>query len=606
MKAGLATILLAGGLAASDAITQDSLADRAVPWPPAAGQSGTRSADGRCIAYVDRTTRELNIWDAETGTAREITRMAAEGGEIGGPVISWDCRLVAFRGRSKGQGQALRLISATAADPAATRVLTNEPAIAPLEWSKDGTRLLVINESSNPFAIGVVDVASGALRVLKSIRPSWLRYVTLSPDGSFVAYDVRSDETDRRRSVFLLRIDDGTETPLLTTPHWNSVVGFTPDGGSLVVLSDRSGSIDLWRLPIAKGRLAGEPVLLKSGFDGIPRALTARGSVLYQRPTGPPAAKIFTVAIDADGRSTGPAKPYPVHDSLAFHRYPRWSTDGTSFMYLTSRQTGPAISIRSPQRELALEVPLAINSLLTFAVTTFEWSPDRRSVVFRRGDGLSIVDVESGVVRNIATGSPNTRYFHPQFTRNGRTIAHFKSDGRPPEERWSYVERDLDSNVERVIVDDLTEFMRGRYPASRSPDGRFLLAMVYGDAQTTLFAYDSTTSEVRQILRVNQPAALNHYGDLRWMPDGRAVVGTLRNATLDDQEIWWIPVDGRPATKIEVGVAPIGETAIAIHPNGREIAFVGGYPIAATMPLSRGPRDVGAGVEFRVLDPVNR
>ena len=608
MKTSVATTLVALALTTAAALSQDSPVDRVVPWPPGAGRGGSISADGRWIAYVDRTTRELNVWDTKTGTARQITGLVAEGGEILSQSISWDGRWVAFGSRIKGQGQALRLAPVDGTEPAASRIVIKGSPIEPREWSRDGTRLLVTVESGNMLDIGVVDIESGELRVLKSVRPSWLRFATLSPDGAFVAYDVRSDETDRRRSIFLVSTDGSRETPLLTTPNWNSVVGFAPDGKSVVVLSDRSGSIDLWRLPIANGQRSGEPVLLKSGFDGMPRGVTAQGGVLYERPNGPPAAKIFTVAIDDDGRATSPAKQYSSHDSRAFHRYPRWSSDGSAFMYLTSRVTGPMLSIRAAANESVRETPLALTSLLTFAVSTFDWSPDRRSIVFRRGGtGFSVVDVDAGAVRNVATSSP---VFHPQFTRDGRAITYFRSAEQkddsarqptPSGARWSYAERDLASGVERVIV-DLTEFMRGRYPAGRSPDGRFLLAMVYTTAPTALFAYDMTTSETREVFRVNQPMALNHYGDLRWMPDSRTIVGTLRTATLDDHELWWIPVDGRPAKRIDVGVSPIGETGIAIHPNGREIAFVAGYPIAATMPLMRGAHHVGADVECRVLE----
>jgi hypothetical protein len=62
-----------------------------------------------------------------------------------------------------------------------------------------------------------------------------------------------------------------------------------------------------------------------------------------------------------------------------------------------------------------------------------------------------------------------------------------------------------------------------------------------------LMAYDTTTAEVREIIRAPGNQAFNHDGDLQGTPDSRAIittVATVMHAAGNEQE-WRIPIDGR-------------------------------------------------------------
>jgi hypothetical protein len=53
-----------------------------------------------------------------------------------------------------------------------------------------------------------------------------------------------------------------------------------------------------------------------------------------------------------------------------------------------------------------------------------------------------------------------------------------------------------------------------------------------------------------------------------------------------------------------VGTTAIGENPIAIHPDGRRIAFVAGKPFQAVLPFDLRPAASGSPVELRVLGHV--
>ncbi|MFP4334677.1 MAG: prolyl oligopeptidase family serine peptidase [Wenzhouxiangella sp.] len=78
----------------------------------------------------------------------------------------------------------------------------------------------------------------------------------VSPDGTQVVYPVRHTDmaADRGRFDLWLTTIDGQATRRLTTHEANdSAPAWSPDGQSLYFLSARSGSSQVWRLPLAGG-----------------------------------------------------------------------------------------------------------------------------------------------------------------------------------------------------------------------------------------------------------------------------------------------------------------------------------------------------------------
>jgi hypothetical protein len=78
------------------------------------------------------------------------------------------------------------------------------------------------------------------------------------------------------------------------------------------------------------------------------------------------------------------------------------------------------------------------------------------------------------------------------------------------------------------------------------------------------------------------------------MVDNRAVIANVRGSAGTTRELWWIPIDGRQPRKLDIGDDTLVDSAVAVHPDGQQIAFVAGDPVVSK---TSSPRR-----EFRMLE----
>ena len=133
-------------------------------------------------------------------------------------------------------------------------------------WSPDGTQLAFTTENvallpQNPYGrsgeLWTVTVNTGeTTRLLDedATLPSW------SPHNRRIAF-TRRLSNGAQGGVWTLPAKGGTATAAIRDParDWNPV--WSPDGKYLYFVSDRSGSMNLWRVPIdeASGKTLAEP-----------------------------------------------------------------------------------------------------------------------------------------------------------------------------------------------------------------------------------------------------------------------------------------------------------------------------------------------------------
>jgi Tol biopolymer transport system component len=66
---------------------------------------------------------------------------------------------------------------------------------------------------------------------------------------------------------------------------------------------------------------------------------------------------------------------------------------------------------------------------------------------------------------------------------------------------------------------------------------------------------------------------------LLWTPDGRAVLALRAlDGTPGRRELWLVPVDGRPARKLDIDVDhwQVGTAGVSLSPDGTRITFLSG------------------------------
>jgi serine/threonine protein kinase/Tol biopolymer transport system component len=245
------------------------------------------SPDGGTVLYVRPAGGRSHIFSQPPVRGADAVDLSAESpADDSQPSFSPDGRQIAFRSERNGGG-----IFVMPAQGGAVRRLTDfgfNPA-----WSPDGREIVCGTANiANPqirrtdSEVFRIDVATGARRRITrgdAAQPSW------SPHGRRIAYWGLLPQTGQRL-IWTVPAGGGEAIPVVDDRflNWNPV--WSPDGRYLYFASDRSGIMNLWRVPIdeGSGRVTGEPepvttsqqagMLLSLSRDGRQIAYASDGS----------------------------------------------------------------------------------------------------------------------------------------------------------------------------------------------------------------------------------------------------------------------------------------------------------------------------------------
>jgi|CXWL01.1.fsa_nt_gi dipeptidyl aminopeptidase/acylaminoacyl peptidase len=287
---------------------------------------------------------------------------------------------------------------------------------------------------------------------------------TLSPDGTQVAYVVRSMDLKKDNSdadIYLIPTTGGDAVRLTTSPKAETSPRFSPDGKWLAFLSSREGDkSQVWLLPRAGGE-ASRLTEIKSGVDGFAWSPDSKRLVLIVSDPDPDEAKD---AAKGDDKKT--AKPI-VTSRVQFKRdgagylrelrshlhifdiarktsvqitsgpyddeQPAWSPDGRTVAFVSNRSAEPDTNRDS---NIFLIAPMAGETPRAITTNPSEderpsWSPDGKAIVYLAGGAvgdmwygpnhISTVDVTTGAVRAL-TKSLDRNVGGPLFSSDGRAV----------------------------------------------------------------------------------------------------------------------------------------------------------------------------------------
>ena len=308
--------------------------------------------------------------------------------------ISRDSRRVAYAWFNDEGFYDLRVIDI---DGSNGRILyRNEQAgfVQPCAWSPDGKQILTLFfRKDNISQIALVPIDGGPPKILRSLNWVYPKRMDMSPDGRFIVYDSFAAADAGDRTIFLLAVDGAKETKLVDRPGNHLFPLWTPDGQSVVFISNQ----DVMALRIEDGRPVGEPKLLfRDPGRILPMGITSDGSYYYGVRSGE--VDVFvTDFVNPSGHAKRLTLRFPGRNSS-----PSWAPDGESLAYLSRRgtenfgQESRTIVIRSfaPDDERELPVKLA-------HIERVRWAPDARSLLVSGSDnkgrgGLYAVDAKTG------------------------------------------------------------------------------------------------------------------------------------------------------------------------------------------------------------------
>jgi len=245
---------------------------------PGLETSPSLSPDGKSVVYASRISGNWDIYLQRVDGKKAINLTADALEDDTQPEFSPDGSLVVFRSERNGgglftmgaTGESVRRISGFGYDPA---------------WSPDGKRVVCATERSDDprhrwsnSTLWVIDVTSGDKRQLTTpdaVQPDW------SPHGFRIAYWMMTPSG--QRDLWTIPADGGPATPVTDDSplDWDPV--WSHDGDYLFFISDRGGSMNLWRVPVNEktGEVlaAPEPVTTPSA-DAAFMSLSGDGSTL--------------------------------------------------------------------------------------------------------------------------------------------------------------------------------------------------------------------------------------------------------------------------------------------------------------------------------------
>ncbi|GEM_PF-246643 len=506
------------------------------------------TADGKYIRSLDENTGDILQFEISSGDTTRIKNKSKWGEKeksFQDIVFSPDGKQIAynievFDPGIKCWGYPLQIRNL---DGSNLRTLYSEKGsyyLRLLDWSPDAGSILVFISHTNVTELAVISTMDGSLRILKRISPGWpvLQSARFSPDGRFVALNEMREGNPPHSDLLLIDSNGQNEVVIAGHPAEDQLVDWTPDGGSIIFLSDRSGTLDIWTVNLTGGKQKVEPVLLKKDFgcDSGVIGFAPDGSLYYKTHTS--LGQLFNGSLDlVTGKVIVP--PAPVKTRYAGPPSQlKWSPDGKNLAYISRwssmRPGNNILTIRSA----ATGEEHFLTPRLRF-VNQISWAPDGNSII-----ALGLTETEQGIYRIDIETSRITKLANdgvfPRLCPDEKTLLFIK--GGP-----IITKRNLETGEESEIVK-----IKG-LDYDLSPDGREIV-------------YQNDVDGIIKIISINGGSSRELFSDLttklsflKWTRDGRYILAKAGT------EIWRIPAQGGTALKLDFTVPKM--VSLTLHPD---------------------------------------
>jgi serine/threonine protein kinase/Tol biopolymer transport system component len=459
------------------------------------------SPDGNYFVYAKPSGSESDIyWQRVGGSPLNLTKEAQNDNTQ--PAISPDGQQIAFRSERAGGG--IFLMGTTGES---LRRLTDR-GYNPT-WSPTGTEIVCATEGvDNPLRrnatskLLLVPVDTGVPRELwagDAVQPSW------SPHGTRIAFwNVTAGSA--QRNIWTITASGGDPVRVTDDGHLNWSPTWSPDGKYIYYSSDRSGPLNIWRVPIDEdsGKVLGspEPLSTPSPSSALISFSKDGRRMVYASDDGK--SNLESLQLDASGK--------PVAGTLAAITH-----GGGRVQSLSGSPDGQAVVYyaAAPQEDVYL---IRVDGSSQVRLTNDpardrmpRWSADGKRIIFysnRTGnyEAWSIRPDGAGLEQLTAIG--HAPVYDSMFSPDGRRIA-----------------CNIDSAGAAII--DLAPPLARRVPAplprtpeglvfdvnSWSPDGRWLAGFT---RQPGIMLYSTATGSYRRI---------NNHGSFPiWLQDSRRFI----------------------------------------------------------------------------------
>ncbi|MDX2000627.1 MAG: S9 family peptidase [Thermoanaerobaculia bacterium] len=334
----------------------------------------------------------------------------------------------------------------------------------------------------------------------------------VSPDGKTVAFTLRRTDfaADRGRTdLWRVGVDGTGLTRLTTHDAGDSTPVFAPDGQSLFFYSTRSGSGQVWRLPLA----GGEPVqVTQLPFDVGSWSLSPDGTRLAVSMEVYPDCATLACSEERSAAAEKRKATGRLYDQLMVRHWDTWKDGKRSQLFVVPVAGGDAVDVT---RGIAGDVP----SKPFGGAEEFAWTPDGKGLIVTAKvvgreeawstdyDLYHVVADGTGTPKNLTDANPawDTQ---PQFSPDGKHLVYLAM-ARPGFEADRFRIMVLDwpgGTTARALTET---WDRSVDSMTFAPDGKTLLVTAQDVGQVALFTVDFATGKPWRIFadgHVRNPA----------------------------------------------------------------------------------------------------
>jgi Tol biopolymer transport system component len=531
---------------------------------------GTVSSDGRLRSYVYWGNGDVAVQNLITGESRVLTHEADLSNVdhfAQSPVISKDGSKIAYCWWNPYHTFDLHLINVDNPSPSLLLYKQEGVEVYPITWLSD-KELIVIKQDrkAETTKLTSFNILDHTFRDLKTFVGRKQMLLICSPDEKFIAYSMINYDDKENSDINLLLADGNGDIPLIKHPGNDRVLGWVPGRKEFLFISDRSGTWDLWAIPLDDGKPSGVPKRIYPDIGEVsPMGFAQNGDcfVGFSRQN-------FNTYIAPFSVEPGELKEKEAKSMLGSNYWVKWSPDGQYLAYISLNEQQLTIQ----DLKTGSNRKLADNMIIAEIPC---WSPDGNSIAFLGFEkskyrtkgykgGIYTVNVKTGQTTKIILLS-DYEYNVPPDDSSPLSDIVWSSDGKSIfflffKDRL--IKHTLETGEDKILYKH-PAFERG--VLRQSPDGKSLLfGLQYpGEGKSRLFTIPAEGGKEKEVCAAQEAKIIRR---AYWSPDGKYIYFAENPK---GTSFWRVPAEGGNPQRVWSSENNL--EIFSIHPDGNQIAY---------------------------------